>query len=104
MNIQTHIYKFICILLCTHVYIHNHTYTHQVGIQHVLLVMWAFLFWFYRTQEKFSSSKAIFILNTQCCNTKLPIQMTATKYKKLQAIGLFVEISYNNRKSHQTFS
>ena len=64
----------------------------------------AFLFWFYKTQEKFSGSKTIFILNAQCCDTMLPIQMTARKYKKLQAIFLFAEISYNNKKHHQTFS
>ena len=29
MNIQTHIYKFICIYLCTH----NHTHIPPVGIQ-----------------------------------------------------------------------
>ena len=102
MNIQVHIYKFMCILLCTHVYIHNHTYTYQVGIQHVLLISRAFLFWFYKTQEMFSSSKAIFILNTQC-NAMLPIQMTARKDKKLQAIFLFVEIRKLG-KHHRTFS
>ena len=42
MNIQTHMYKFICKLLCTQVYIDNHTYTYQAGIQHVLLIMWDF--------------------------------------------------------------
>ena len=42
MNMQIHIYKFICRLLWTHVYIHNHTYTYQVGIQHGLLFMWGF--------------------------------------------------------------
>ena len=26
MNKQTHIYKFMWILLCTHMYIYNHTY------------------------------------------------------------------------------
>ena len=96
----------MCILLCTHVYIHNYAYTYQIRIQRVYSVCRAFLFWFYKTQENLSNSKAIFILNTQCYYIIIlvPIQMTARKYKKLQAIFLLVEISYNNRKHHQRFS
>ena len=86
--------------------IHNHTYTYQVGILRVYSLCGTFFFRFYKTQENLSCSKAISILNTQCCNiiTLVPIQMTAMMYKKLEAIFLFVEICYNNRKHHQTFS
>ena len=37
-----HTYKFICILLCTHVYVNNHTYIPYLGIQRVVLIMWDF--------------------------------------------------------------
>ena len=62
--IYIYIYKFMCIMLCTHVYIHNYAYTYQIRIQRVYSVCRAFLFWFYKTQENLSNSKAIFILNT----------------------------------------
>ena len=53
MNIHAHIYKFICILLCTHVYIPNHTYTY------FLVFSGAFLFWFYKTKESFQVQRPI---------------------------------------------
>ena len=109
----TYTYIYICIYIYNpyaycyvHVYIHNHTYTYQIDIQCVYSLCGAFLFWFYKTQEKLSNSKAIFILSAQGCNIIIlaPIHMTAIKYKKFKDIFLFVEINYNNRKHHQTFS
>ena len=96
----------MCIMLCTHVCIHNYACTYQIRIQRVYSVCRAFLFLFYKTQGNLSNSKAIFILNTQCYYIiiLLPIQMTARKYKKMQTTFLLVEISYNNRKHHQRFS
>ena len=74
MNIEIHIYKFICILLCTHIYIHNHTYTYKLWYS-ACFTHYVGLFSFGSTQNsgKFSVSTAIFILNTQGCNTVLPI-------------------------------
>ena len=57
MNIKTHIYKFTCIWLCTHVYIHNHTdIYHQLVFSILYSLCGTFLFWFFKTHEKISSS------------------------------------------------
>ena len=57
MNIKTHIYKFTCISLCTHVYIHNHTdIYHQLVFSTLCSLCGTFLFWFFKTHEKISSS------------------------------------------------
>ena len=71
MNIDTHVHKFTCISLCTYVYIHNHTHIyHQLVFSALGSLCEIFLFWFFKTHEKISSSKIIYILNTQYWNTE----------------------------------
>ena len=59
----------ICILPFIHVYIHNHTHTyHQVVFNVLYSLCGSFLFWFFKSHDRISSSNSIFILNTLCCN------------------------------------
>ena len=84
---STHVYTKSYTYCFAHMYICTITQIHtKLACSVFYLLYGALSFWFYKAQEKFSSSKAIFILNTQCCNIIIlvPIQLTARKYKKLQ--------------------
>ena len=107
---HTHIYKYTHEHTDTYIQIHMHN---RIAPKHTKLIFSLFthyvgLFSFGSTKLRkiISSSKTIFILNTQCCNIiiLMSLHMTATKYENIKAIFLFVEICYNNRKHHQTFS
>ena len=85
-------------------------YTHEHTCTYIQINMYIAMYTCVYTQSHIYILSGIqwgfSLLVLQCCNiiTLVLIQMTARKRKKLQAIFLFVEISYNNRKYHQTFS
>ena len=74
-----------CVYTQSHIYIssrYSACFTHCTG---------HFSFDSTKLRKSFQVQRPFLFLNTQCCNTMLPIQMTAKKYKKLQAIFLFVK-------------
>ena len=73
MNIQTHLYKLICV--------------RRIYPRLVFSVFYSlcgtFIFWFYKTQKKISIPKNILILNTQCCKTEKQTVIRVDSYNKL---------------------
>ena len=80
-----------------------HTYTYQVRIQHVLLIMWGFSILVLQNSGKIFKFKGHFYFKQTILQHNVANPMTARKYKKLQAIFLFFEIRKLG-KHHQTFS
>ena len=62
MNTLTHLYKFIGILLCKHVYTNNHTRTQQVAIQCLTHYVGLFSFGSAKLRKSCNAEKQICIL------------------------------------------
>ena len=63
MNTQTHLYKFICILLCKHLYTNNHTRTQQVDIQCLIHYVGLFSLGSTKLRKSCNTEKQICILD-----------------------------------------